>query len=116
MKIKRIQRILRHKRVRKKVVGTNIVPRLVIFRSNRYIYAQLVDDVSSKTLASSSDLKLKSKDPIGKVQQAKNVGLTIAKLAQAKKIKKAVFDRAGYKYHGRVKALAEGAREGGLLF
>lgn len=131
----KIQRIKRQKRIRKKITGTSQIPRLSVFRSNKYIYAQLIDDVQKKTIVAATDLKFKDKKnkhsfstnkqsfstnkhsfSTNKLERAKDVGETIAKLAKDKKIKKVVFDRDGYKYHGRVKALAQGAREGGLLF
>lgn len=109
----------RHKRVRKKISGSSTRPRLTVFRSNLHISAQLVDDVSGKTLASASSLdkeikqkKIKS----GKIETATAVGQLLASRAKSAKIVQAVFDRSGYLYHGRVKALAEGAREGGLKF
>lgn len=103
----------RHKRVRAKVIGTKERPRLSVFRSNQHIYVQLIDDNKGQTLASFDDHKIKK----GKrVEKAKEVGRTIAKKALEKKIKKVIFDRGGYKYHGQVKAVAEGAREGGLKF
>lgn len=105
----------RHKRVRAKIFGTAKVPRLCLFRSASHIYAQLINDEKGKTLVSASDLEIKkSKDK--KTALAGKVGKLIAKKAAEKKIDKVVFDRGGYKYHGRVKALAEGAREGGLKF
>jgi len=106
----------RHKRIRKKVFGTAEKPRLCVFRSNKHIYAQLIDDTKSHTLLAASDLELKLEKKLTKVEKAKEVGKLLAKKALAKNIKKIVFDRAGYKYHGRIKALAEGAREGGLEF
>ena len=106
----------RHRRVRGKVVGSAERPRLVVSRSNRGISAQLVDDLSGKTLASASWLALKSPASGGKTEQAAEVGKLLAKNAKAAGIDTCVFDRAGYLYHGRVKALAEGAREGGLTF
>ena len=103
----------RHKRVRAKVIGTKERPRLSVFRSNQHIYVQLIDDNKGQTLASFDDHKIKK----GKrVEKAKEVGRTIAKKALEKQIKKIIFDRGGYKYHGQVKAVAEGAREGGLKF
>lgn len=111
---KKIKRIKRHKRIRGKVFGTKKVPRLCVFRSNKHIYAQLIDDEKGQTLLSASDLELKIKSK--KIEKAKEVGKLIAKKAKEKNIQKVVFDRGGYKYHGRVKALAEGAREGGLRF
>lgn len=113
MKNKKLQRITRHKRVRKNIFNPSLV-RLVVFRSNRYIYAQLIDDETATTLAASSDIKVESS--AGNIQKAKDVGTIIAKEGLKKKIKDVVFDRGGYKYHGRVKALAQGAREGGLVF
>jgi large subunit ribosomal protein L18 len=105
----------RHKRVRTKVFGTAERPRLVVFRSNRGIEAQLVDDVESKTLAAASWLHL-SKFKGNKSNQAAEVGKLLAQRAKEAGIDSAVFDRGGYLYHGRVKALAEAAREGGLHF
>lgn len=108
---KRLQRQIRHKRVRDKIRNPQRY-RLAVFRSNKHIYCQLIDDENSKTLVSAADLKSKSKN---KIEKAKETGSLIAKLSLEKKIKEVVFDRGGYKYHGRVKALAEGAREGGLV-
>jgi large subunit ribosomal protein L18 len=113
MQAKDLKRIKRQKRIRARISGTSTTPRLRVFRSNKFIYAQLIDDESSKTILGTSDIKEKSGK---KVDRAKKVGLEIGKQALGKKIKKVVFDRAGYKYHGRVKALADGAREGGLIF
>lgn len=96
-----------------RIRGTQDRPRLVVKRSNNNIYAQLIDDVARKTLCSSNDIKSKTK---GKIERAKEVGQDIAKKAQEKKTTSIVFDRAGYKYHGRVKALADAAREAGLQF
>jgi large subunit ribosomal protein L18 len=106
----------RHRRVRKKVFGTAERPRLVVFRSNRGIEAQLVDDVDGKTLAAASWLQLKKSFKGNKTEQAAEVGKLLAQNAKKAEIEEAVFDRGGYLYHGRVKALAEGAREGGLQF
>ena len=103
----------RRKRIRSRVSGTDLKPRLKVQRSNKFIYAQLINDDKSITIIGTSDIKQKSGN---KVERAKLVGVDIAKKAMAKKITKVVFDRAGYKYHGRVKALADGAREGGLIF
>jgi large subunit ribosomal protein L18 len=105
----------RHKRVRGKVQGTAERPRLVVFRSNRGIEAQLVDDLAGRTLASASWLALKSFKG-DKSGQAAEVGKLLAAGAKQAGIESCVFDRAGYLYHGRVKALADGAREGGLQF
>jgi large subunit ribosomal protein L18 len=109
--IKRESRVRRHRRVRKNVSGTAERPRLAIYRSNRHIYAQLVDDHSARTLAAASDLAVGDGNPI---ERAKRVGQAIAERARAGGIERAVFDRGGRLYHGRVKAVAEGAREGGL--
>ncbi len=109
------KRKIRHKRVRKKVKGTKVKPRLCVFRSNRHIYAQLIDDEEGVVLESASDFDIE-KEKANKTKKAEMVGELIAKKAQDKDIKKIVFDRAGYKYHGRVKALAEGARKEGLKF
>ncbi len=123
MKDKQLKRKKRHRRVRSKVVGTSKVPRLCVFRSNKHIYAQIIDDEKGHILVSASDLELKNKknsevpkELKAKVAVAYMVGQLIAQRAGEKKIKKIVFDRGGYKYHGRVKALAEGARSGGLDF
>jgi large subunit ribosomal protein L18 len=101
----------RHRRVRGKIMGTAERPRLVVFRSNRGIEAQLIDDLEGKTLAAASWLHVKDVD---KGAQAEAVGKLLAERARSAGVSTAVFDRAGYLYHGRVKALAEGAREGGL--
>ena len=107
----------RHLRVRNKVTGTNSVPRLNVFRSNNNIFAQIIDDEASKTLvsASSIDKELKLENG-GNIEAAKKVGEELAKRAKKAKISKVVFDRGGYLYHGRVKALADAARENGLEF
>lgn len=116
-KIKHEKRYRRHKRVRAKIFGTARCPRLSVFRSAKHIYAQLIDDEKGEILVAASDLEFKKpKSKKSKVDKAKEVGRLIAKKASAKKIEKVVFDRGGYKYHGRVRALAEGAREGGLRF
>jgi len=115
----------RHNRVRAKIKGTNKRPRLCVFRSANHIYAQLIDDQKNKILGIASDLELKIKKDTSKQKEgtvgrkilfATEVGNLIAQKAKDKKISKVVFDRGGYKYHGRVKALAEGARKGGLEF
>jgi large subunit ribosomal protein L18 len=108
-------RLRRHRRVRGKVSGTAERPRLVVFRSNRGIFAQLVDDEAGRTLASASWLANRGHKGT-KTEQAGEVGKALAAAAKKAGIEKCVFDRAGYLYHGRVKALAEGAREGGLTF
>jgi len=107
-------RIRRHKRVRSKIAGTAERPRLVVFRSNHGIEAQLVDDLEGKTLAAASWLQLKKSFKGSKTKQASEVGKLLAENAKKAQIANAVFDRGGYLYHGRVKALAEAAREGGL--
>ena len=112
---KRQARQRRHKRVRGKVRGSEACPRLVVFRSNRGIEAQLVDDDAAKTLAAASWLQLKSFSG-DKTQQATEVGKLLAQSAKKAGVERVVFDRGGYLYHGRVKALADGAREGGLIF
>ena len=109
-------RARRHRRVRGKISGTAERPRLVVFRSNRGIEAQLVDDVEGKTLAAASWLHLKKSFKGNKTQQAAEVGKLLAENAKQANVETVVFDRAGYLYHGRVKALAEAAREGGLKF
>ncbi|HEX5429627.1 MAG TPA: 50S ribosomal protein L18 [Patescibacteria group bacterium] len=112
MRTSKQQRKLRHARVRAKVSGTKSRPRLNIFRSNSQIYAQLIDDEAGLTLASATSLEIKSRGK--KSDVATEVGKLAAQKAQALGIKEAVFDRGGYQYHGRVKNLAEGAREAGL--
>lgn len=109
----KIKRELRHKKVRKNVSGTPARPRVAVFRSSQHIYAQIIDDSKAVTLISESDLKSKNGT---KKERAVMVGENLAKKAVVKKIKKVVFDRGGYKYHGRVAALAEGLRKGGLEF
>jgi large subunit ribosomal protein L18 len=115
VKTKQSVRLKRHRRVRAKVSGTAERPRIAVFRSNRGVSAQLIDDVARRTLASvtwtEGDLK-----GLSKMEQATRVGALLAERAKAAGIETAVFDRGGYQYHGRVKALAEGAREGGLAF
>ena len=107
-------RARRHRRVRGKVFGTAERPRLVVFRSNRGIEAQLVDDLAGRTLAAATWLQLGKSFSGSKTEQAAEVGKLLAEGAKKAGVEEAVFDRAGYLYHGRVKALAEGAREGGL--
>ena len=106
----------RHRRVRKKIFGTAERPRLVVFRSNRGITAQLVDDLEGKTLAAASWQSLKKSFKGNKTEQAAEVGKLLAENAKKADVETVVFDRGGYLYHGRVKALAEAAREGGLKF
>jgi len=103
----------RQVRIRGKVSGTENRPRLSVFRAARHIYAQLIDDEKGRTLAAASDLSLKEGS---KMEKARLVGKDLASAAKNLKIKQVVFDRGGYKYHGRVKALADGSREGGLEF
>jgi large subunit ribosomal protein L18 len=106
-------------RIRRKINGTSERPRLSVFRSSRHIYAQVVDDVSGKTVAHSSTLARDVRSEVGeanKLDAAKKVGASIAKLLLSKGIDKVVFDRNGYLYHGRVRALADAAREAGLKF
>ena len=110
-----VARLRRHSRVRNKVSGTAEMPRLNVFRSNENIFAQIIDDTKGNTLVSSSSVELKIKNG-GNVEAAKLVGKDIAEKAKKAKIKKVVFDRGGYLYHGRIKALAEAARENGLEF
>ena len=112
------RRYMRHRRVRKKVQGTPQRPRLAVFRSNAHIYAQIIDDSTGMTLAHASTLseELKEAGNGGNVDAARKVGVLIADKAKAKSIDTVVFDRGGFIYHGRVQALAEGARENGLKF
>lgn len=115
---KRITRLKRKVRVRKKVVGTTLRPRLNVFKSSRHIYAQLIDDAAGVTIASCSTLSgsAEALAYTGNVAAAVHVGKEIAQLAIAKNINTVVFDRNGFLYHGRIKALADAARESGLLF
>ena len=112
-KVKAEKRKRRHRKVRAKVIGTAKRPRLCIFKSNKYIYTQIIDDEKQKTLASASSLKMKAN---GLLEKAEKIGEEIAKKAKDLKIKKVVFDRGGYIFTGRVKAFAESARKGGLEF
>ena len=109
------KRLRRRRRVRAKITGTAERPRISVFRSNRGVFAQIIDDVSGTTLAAvnwtEDDLKT-----LPRMEQAKRAGELLAERAKAAGVENAVFDRGGYQYHGRVKALAEGAREGGLIF
>jgi large subunit ribosomal protein L18 len=109
--VKHEARVRRHARVRRKVRGTAERPRLAVYRTNRHIYAQLVDDRAARTLASASDLDVTDGE---KTARATEVGKALAERAKAAGVERAVFDRGGRLYHGRVRALAEGAREGGL--
>lgn len=110
------ERTRRHLRVRRKISGTAEKPRLCIYKSNKNIYVQVIDDVAGNTLVSASTLDKEVKTKSANIQAAKEVGTLIAKRATAKNIKTVVFDRGGYIYHGVVKELAEAAREGGLEF
>lgn len=109
------QRIKRHERVRGKISGTPERPRLCVYRSDSNIYAQVIDDVAGCTLCAASSIE-KGFTGGGNIEDAKKIGLILAERAAAKGIEEVVFDRGGYIYHGRVQALAEGAREGGLKF
>lgn len=121
---KQVKRQRRHKRIKAKISGTKDRLRLCVFRSHSHIYAQLIDDDKKKVICSANDLKIKAskakssgkEEMSQKRQLAFKVGKMIAEKALEKKIEKVVFDRGGYKYHGRIKAVAEGAREGGLQF
>ena len=113
---KNAMRLKRHVRVRGKISGTPACPRLNVFRSNANIYAQIIDDVNGVTLVSANTLEKEFEGITGNCEAAKKVGLVLAERAKAKGIEDVVFDRGGYIYHGRVAALAEGAREGGLNF
>ena len=117
---KKDSREKRHRSIRKRISGSTERPRLAVFRSARHIYAQVIDDLAKKTLVSTSDVLSKKegggKDAGKKRDRAKAVGAAIAKKCLEKGIDKVVFDRAGYKYHGRISALADGAREAGLKF
>ncbi|MGI5936422.1 MAG: 50S ribosomal protein L18 [Oscillospiraceae bacterium] len=112
----RTQRDKRHKRVRAKISGTPEKPRLCVFRSLNHIYAQIIDDVNVRTLVAASSVEKDFGEYGGNCEAARKVGKLVAQRAVEKGIEKVVFDRGGYIYHGRVKALAEGAREGGLKF
>lgn len=112
IKIKRKQK--RNSRIRSKILAKRILPRLTVFRSNKYIYAQIIDDQKGKTLVASSEKETTSDG--NKTLKANALGKSLADKAKKRKINKVVFDRGSYKYHGRVKAFAEGAREGGLQF
>ena len=113
---KNAMRLKRHVRVRGKISGTPERPRLNVFRSNANIYAQLIDDVNGVTLVSANTLEKEFEGATGNVEAAKKVGAVLAERAKAKGIEEVVFDRGGYVFHGRVAALAEGAREAGLKF
>lgn len=106
----------RHRSIRKKLIGTSDRPRLCVFRSNKYIYAQVIDDTKHKVLFGYASSKVKDVKSMKKMDIAAEVGKMIGKIALDKGVKRVAFDRAGYKYHGRVKALADGARAAGLEF
>lgn len=112
-KVQRRKRI--HRSIREDIIGTSVRPRLSVYRSNKYIYAQLIDDFAGHTLVSASSLE-DDIDGDTPMEESREVGEVLADRAQDEEIEKVVFDRGGYKYHGRVAALAEGAREGGLDF
>lgn len=113
-----VARAKRVRRIRKKISGTSERPRLRVFKSNKHIYAQIIDDVAGRTLVTMStiDKEFSPADEKGKTAAAKAVGVKIAERAKAAGIEEVIFDRGGYIYHGRVKSLSEGAREGGLKF
>ncbi len=118
-KAKNLQRLRRRKHVRRRIVGTTERPRLTVFRSSKHIYAQLIDDLTGKTLAAASSAGKEGNAQVGyggNKKAAKAVGLRLAAQAKERGIDKVAFDRGHYRYHGRVKELAEGAREGGLQF
>ena len=107
----------RHRRVRKKIMGTAQRPRLAVFRSNKHVYAQAIDDIAGRTLVSASTVEAEQrKGATGTVDAAKGVGLLLAQRAREAGISTVVFDRGGFSYHGRIAAVADGAREGGLVF
>jgi len=112
--IKTEKRIRLHKKIRTRVEGTDARPRLAVFRSNKFMYAQLIDDTKAITLASASDISLSDKMP--KIERAKKVGTMLAENAKKVKITTVVFDRGGFSYAGRVQALADAARVAGLIF
>ncbi len=116
MSIKKEKRERRHKKIRSKISGTALKPRLSVFKSNKHLYAQLIDDEAQKTLATCSSLNIKTDKKVTLSERAKEIGKELAKIAATKKITHVVFDRGGFVYQGKIKALADGAREGGLLF
>ncbi|MBI2019558.1 50S ribosomal protein L18 [Candidatus Daviesbacteria bacterium] len=111
--MKKESRLKKHSKIRKRITGTSDRPRLSVFRSGKHIYAQIIDDATGKTLAAESDLKMKD---LQKSQKAYEVGKQLAEKAVKLKIKKVVFDRGGFLYHGRITQVSKGAREGGLEF
>jgi large subunit ribosomal protein L18 len=119
LNIRKQARLKRKKRIRKKVFGSQEQPRLCVFRSTRHIYAQIIDDSAGHTLATASSMEKDSKQHLekgNKIAIAKHIGKTVAKRSMEKGVKKVVFDRNGFLYHGRVKAVSDGAREAGLKF
>ncbi len=110
------QKQRRQVRVRAKIFGTKDKPRLSVFKSNRYIFAQVINDEKGETLVGVSEKELSAKEKPNKTERARELGIVLAKKAMDKKIKSVAFDRGSYSYHGRIKALAEGARKGGLKF
>jgi large subunit ribosomal protein L18 len=116
VKIKRVQRVIRHRRIRAKISGCLSCPRLSVFRSSKHIWAQVIDDEAGRTILALSDKGLKLKSKKNKKERAYMVGKNIAEKLKEKGIKSVVFDRGGYKYHGRIASLAQGAREAGLKF
>ncbi len=109
----------RHRRVRKNIIGTPYKPRLSVYKSNKHIYAQLIDDINEETIASASTLKSEIRDSVDNTsnkEAAEKVGKMIAEKAKKKKIEEVVFDKGGFKYHGRVASLADAARDNGLKF
>ena len=112
----REKRITRHTRVRATLSGTSDVPRMAVFRSNRHLWLQLIDDVSGRTILAASDMELKAKNKTARKELARSTGELLAKKAKDKKIEKVRFDRGGYLYHGLIREAAEGARKGGLKF
>ena len=118
-KLKQVRRLRRRRHVRRKIIGTVERPRLTVFRSSKHIYAQLIDDLNGRTLAAASSNEPNLRKDVsygGNVKAAKAVGKRLAEVAKERGITKAAFDRGHYRYHGRIKALADAAREGGLQF
>ena|SRR5688572_23606833 len=114
-KSKKIRKMRRAARIRGKIEAASNAPRLTVFRSNKHIYAQVIDDTKGKTLVSVSEKEIEAAK-VTRIERAKAVGQKLAEKAIKEKVKKVVFDKGSYKYHGRVKALADGARDGGLVF
>lgn len=113
MSVKQVKRNKIHRKIRMRISGTALRPRFCVFKSANHMYAQLIDDTTGKVLVAVSDMKMKKGT---KAAHATEIGKEVAKAALAKKIEKVVFDRGGFVFHGRIKAVAEGAREGGLKF